>query len=198
MKEIPNKFPPYMPVLSCAKSQDRLIESQYGKAISFEKKEEINIPIDDKTLTSYQVISCFQENENNLVYAYNSPMHSLDIFNLNDQSISHLPLNKEGENGILKMYPDYMFIKKTAYGFTARDSCIWLTTRGKVKGKYELPFPEGDSSWSRLIFSMATIKLFYHPQRNSVFYLTVTPTKRAPPISFMSIPSIQAHSKPLN
>lgn len=130
MKEILTSFLLICLFLSCAKSQDGLIESQYGKAISFEK-EEINIPIDDKTLTSYQVISCFQENENNLVYAYNSPMHSLDIFNLNDQSISHLPLNKEGENGILKMYPDYMFIKKTAYGFTARDSCIWLTTKEK-------------------------------------------------------------------
>ena len=28
-------------------------------------------------------------------------------------------------------------------------------------------------------FSMATIKLFYHPQRNSVFYLSVTPTEES-------------------
>ena len=63
MKEILTSFLLICLFLSCAKSQDRLIESQYGKAISFEK-EEINIPIDDKTLTSYQVISCFQENEN--------------------------------------------------------------------------------------------------------------------------------------
>lgn len=28
-------------------------------------------------------------------------------------------------------------------------------------------------------FSMATIKLFYHPQRHSVFYLTVTPTEES-------------------
>ena len=56
MKEILTSFLLICLFLSCAKSQDRLIESQYGKAISFEK-EEINIPIDDKTLTSYQVIS---------------------------------------------------------------------------------------------------------------------------------------------
>ena len=102
MKEILTSFLLICLFLSCAKSQDRLIESQYGKAISFEK-EEINIPIDDKTLTSYQVISCFQENENNLVYAYNSPMHSLDIFNLNDQSISHLPFSDPFSSKVLNV-----------------------------------------------------------------------------------------------
>ena len=39
MKEILTSFLLICLFLSCAKSQDRLIESQYGKAISFEKEE---------------------------------------------------------------------------------------------------------------------------------------------------------------
>ena len=38
MKEILTSFLLICLFLSCAKSQDRLIESQYGKAISFEKE----------------------------------------------------------------------------------------------------------------------------------------------------------------
>ena len=178
MKEILTSFLLICLFLSCAKSQDRLIESQYGKAISFEK-EEINIPIDDKTLTSYQVISCFQENENNLVYAYNSPMHSLDIFNLNDQSISHLPLNKEGENGILKNVSGLYVHQEDSLWLYSQGFLYLVNNEGEVKGKYELPFPEGGFIMVETNFSMATIKLFYHPQRNSVFYLTVTPTKES-------------------
>lgn len=177
MKEILTSFLLICLFLSCAKSQDRLIESQYGKAISFEK-EEINIPIDDKTLTSYQVISCFQENENNLVYAYNSPMHSLDIFNLNDQSISHLPLNKEGENGILKNVSGLYVHQEDSLWLYSQGFLYLVNNEGEVKGKYELPFPEGGFIMVETNFSMATIKLFYHPQRNSVFYLTVTPHRR--------------------
>lgn len=178
MKEILTSFLLICLFLSCAKSQDRLIESQYGKAISFEK-EEINIPIDDKTLTSYQVISCFQENENNLVYAYNSPMHSLDIFNLNDQSISHLPLNKEGENGVLKNVSGLYVHQEDSLWLYSQGFLYLVNNKGEVKGKYELPFPEGGFIMVETNFSMATIKLFYHPQRNSVFYLTVTPTEES-------------------
>ena len=72
--------------------------------------------------------------------------------------------------------------------YVHQEDSLWLYSQGflylvnnegEVKGKYELPFPEGGFIMVETNFSMATIKLFYHPQRNSVFYLTVTPTEES-------------------
>ena len=164
--------------LSYVKTKDGLIESQYGKVISFDK-EEINIPIDDKTLTSYQVISCFQENRENLIYAYNNPMHSLDIFNINDRTVSHLSFNKEGENGILKNVSGLYVHQKDSLWLYSQGFLYLVNNEGEVKGKYELPFPERGFIMVETNFSTATTQLFYYPQRNSVFYLTVTPTEES-------------------
>lgn len=164
--------------VSCTKSKDGSIETNYGKAISFDK-EEIVLPIDDKTLTSYQVISCYQEKEDNLIYAYNSPMHSLDIFNLDNKTVSHLPLHAEGENGILKNVSGLYVDRKDNMWLYSQGFLYQVNNQGKVKSKYELPFPEGGFPMIETNFSMATNNLFYHSQRNSIFYLTVTPTEES-------------------
>lgn len=165
-------------LISCTNTKDGLMENRNGNSISF-AKEEINIPIDDKTLPSYQLFSCYQENRDNLLYAYNSPMHSLDIFDLNGLSVSHLPFEKEGKNGILKGVSGLFVHQKDSLWLFSQNYLYLVNGQGEVKSKIELPFPEDGFSLVETNFSMASIKLFYHPQRNSVFYLALTPTEES-------------------
>ena len=88
-------------VISCTSENDGLLKSKYGDFISLDKTE-MNIHIDENTFCSYQTFSAFKENNNEeALFAYNSSMHSLDIFNPNDKSVSHIQLESEGINGIL-------------------------------------------------------------------------------------------------
>lgn len=70
-------------VISCTNEKSSLLENQYGDPISLEKTS-MAIHIDENTLCSYQTHSILKTNKNELLFAYNSPMHSIDIFNLAD------------------------------------------------------------------------------------------------------------------
>ena len=166
-------------VISCTNKDNGLLKSYYGSPVSLNKTE-MNIHIDENTLCAYQTFSTFKEKDNEeLLFAYNSPMHSLDIFNLSDQRISHIQLEPEGANGVLKGVSGI---------YTHRMDSIWLYSQGilyltdscgKVNKTIQLPFPTGGFPFVETNFSMCTSKLFYHPTRKSIFYLTVTPTEES-------------------
>jgi len=140
----------------------------------------MSIPIDENTLCSYQAFSTFREKNNEeLLFAYNNPMHSLDIFNLSDKSISHIQFDSEGTNGILKNISGIHVHKKDSIWLYSQGVLYLTDFCGKVNKTVQLPFPTGGFPWVETNFSMATSKLFYHPTRESVFYLTVTPTENS-------------------
>lgn len=164
-------------VISCTSENDGLLKSKYGNFISLDKTE-MNINIDENTFCSYQTFSAFKENNNEeVLFAYNNSMHSLDIFNPNDKSVSHIQLEAEGTNGILNNVSGIHIHKRDSIWLYSQGFLYLADSRGKVSKAVQLPFPTGGFTWVETNFSMATSKLFYHPTRESIFYLTVTPTK---------------------
>lgn len=164
-------------VISCTNEKSSLLENQYGDPISLEKTS-MAIHIDENTLCSYQTHSILKTNKNELLFAYNSPMHSIGIFNLADKAVSHIQLETEGTNGILKNVTG-IYVHKEDYIWLYSQGFLYLIDScGIVNKKIELPFPTGGFSWVETNFSMSTSKLFYHPTRESIFYLTVTPTEK--------------------
>lgn len=164
---------------SCTHKSDQLLESKYKDFISLEKKG-IAIPIDENTLSSYQLFSSLKENpEEELLYAYNSPMHSLDIFNLSDKTVSHVKLDAEGSNGIMKNVSGICVHKQDSIWLFSQGILYLTDSNGKVSRTVTLPFPSDGFPMVDINFSMSTSKLFYHPTRESIFYLTVTPTEES-------------------
>lgn len=166
-------------MISCTNKDYGLLKSQYGSSIALDKTD-MDIHIDENTLCSYQAFSTFKEKKNEeMLFAYNSPMHSLDIFNLSDKRVSHIQLESEGTNGILENVsgvcvhkPDSIWLYSQGFIYLT-DSC------GKVNKTIKLPFPTGGFPLVETNFSMSTSKLYFHPTRESIFYLTVTPTEES-------------------
>lgn len=162
---------------SCNDKDNGLLKSHYGSAITLEKTE-VEIDIDENTLCSYQVLTAYEEGSHEkLLYAYNGPMHSLDIFDLNKKTISHIKLETEGMNGILKNVSGICVHKKDSIWLYSQGFLYLTGSSGKVNKTLEMPFPEEGFPLVDTNFSMSTSHLFYHPARESIFYLTVTPTE---------------------
>lgn len=166
-------------VISCTNKDNELSTNKYGSFISLDKKE-INIHIDENTLCSYQTISTIREKNNKEhIFAYNSPMHSIDIFNLSDKKISHIKLELEGTNGILKNVSGIYVHKQDSIWLYSQGFIYLIDSCGKVNKTVKLPFPTEGFPLVETNFSMSTSKLFFHPIRESIFYLTVTPTEES-------------------
>lgn len=163
-------------VISCTSKDSGLIESQYGSFITLDKKN-MNIPIDENTLCSYHIFSTIRGKYNEeLLFTYNGPMHTLDIFNLSDKSISHIQLETEGANGVLQNVSGIYVHNKDSIWLYSQGILYLTDFYGKVNKAIKLPCPIDGFPLVETNFSMSTSKLFYHPIRESIFYLTVTPT----------------------
>lgn len=166
-------------VNSCTNEDNGLLKSRYGSSISLDKTD-MNIHIDENTLCSYQTLSTFKEKNNDeLLFAYNSPMHSLDIFNLGNKKVSHIQLESEGTNGILRHASGLYVHKKDSIWLYSQGFLYLTDSYGKVNKAIKLPCPTDGFPLVETNFSMSTSKLFYHPIRESIFYLTVTPTEES-------------------
>lgn len=166
-------------VISCTNEDNGLLINQYGPSISLDKTD-MNIHIDENTLCSYQTLSTFREkNDDELLFAYNSPMHSLDVFSLKNKKISHIQLESEGKNGILRHASGLYVHNKDSIWLYSQGLLYLINSYGKVNKTIKLPFPTGGFPLVETNFSMSTSKLFYHPIRESIFYLTVTPTEES-------------------
>ncbi|MCI1648508.1 MAG: DUF4221 domain-containing protein [Bacteroides sp.] len=163
-------------LFSCSKKEQKLCENHYGKPVSLSKRE-LKIPIDASTLSSYQVLSTYYEKDKtDYIFAYNSKMHAIDIFNLKDKVISHIPLQSEGQNGVLEQAAGIYVHNPDSIWLYSQGNLYLLNKEGKVKSKHVLPFPTKGFIKIETNFSISTSNIFYHQERQSIFYLTATPT----------------------
>lgn len=162
-------------IFSCTKKENKILDNQYGTSTTL-KKENVLIPIDDETLTSYQFFSTYNNNKSNYIFGYNSKLHAIDIIGVGDTVISHVQLQEEGENGILKQVSGIFVHNMDSIWVYSQNNLYLTDTLGYVKKKTILPFPVGGFIVIDTNFSIATNGLFYHPERETVLYLTATPT----------------------
>ena len=162
-------------VLSCRKADTDLLDNRYGKTVDVEKTGLI-IPLHDRELTSYQ-ISCFYKDidENEQMYAYNSYLHALDVFDLTGKTIvASIQLEQEGENGVMKPVSGLSVQDRDNIWLYSQGSAYLCNHLGKVKNAIKLPVPDDGFAFVDVNFSIATSKLHYNRLRNSIFYLTVS------------------------
>lgn len=162
-------------LFSCSKKENEVLENQYGTSVTL-KKENVLIPIDDETLTSYQIFSAYNNEGSDYILGYNSILHAIDIIKASDKLASHVQLKEEGEDGILKQVSG-IFAHNMDSIWVYSQNYLYLTdTLGTVKKKALLPFPVDGFIVIDTNFSIATNSIFYHPERETVFYLTAIPT----------------------
>lgn len=162
-------------LVSCTNLDSRLYENEYGKPLLFQEKCD-SMAVDDSTLTSYNLFSLYQDSMGCRLYAYNRHFHTLDLLDLDDGGVSHVQLQKEGKDGIaLDLYSMCVHTPDSIWLY-AQPFLYLLDGNGSVRNKIELPFPKQGFINLETNFSISTNRLFYHPQRKSVFYLCVTPT----------------------
>ena len=162
-------------VCSC-KDGGGVLNSQYGTSVIL-KRENISIPIDSETLTSYQIFSAYNDGEYNYILGYNSKLHAIDIIDVYDRLVSHVQLKEDGENGVLNQVSGIFVHSMDSIWVYSQNHLYLIDTLGCVKNSVVLPFPTGGFIVIDTNFSIATNKLFYHPERESIFYLTAIPTE---------------------
>lgn len=133
----------------------------------------ISIPIDENTLTSYQIISCCKTNKNNYIVTYNRLLHALDIFNIDKKLVEHILLEEEGINGILRNVSGLHVQDLNSFWLYSQGYLYNCDHKGSVKKKIKLPCIENGFIMVDTNFSTTTSRLFYNQKRMSIFYLTV-------------------------
>lgn len=165
-------------ILSCTKKENDILDNQYGTPTTL-KKENVLISIDDETLSSYQVFTTYNDKKDDYIFGYNSKLHTIDLIEVGDTLISHVQLQEEGENGILKQVSGIFMHNMDSIWVYSQNNLYLTDTLGCVKKKTVLPFPAGGFIVIDTNFSIATNRIFYHPERETVFYLTATPTNES-------------------
>lgn len=175
MKKIFSLFLIVNIIFSCTKKENEVLDNQYGTSVTL-KKENVLVSIDDETLTSYQVISIYNDGKDDYIFGYNSKLHTIDVIAVGDTVISHIQLQEEGENGILKQVSGIFVHNMDSIWVYSQNYLCLTDTLGCVKKKSVLPFPVGGFIVVDTNFSIAANGIFYHPERETVLYLTATPT----------------------
>ena len=159
-------------MVSCSPREADLQETVYGNPINMIRESD-SLAIDSRTLLSYHLFAIYKDT----FFAYNSAFHAVDVLDLSGKKpVSHLPLQKEGENGIAGDLYGMCLQNRDSIWIYAPPFLYLVNAAGQVQKKVTLPFPEQGFINVETNFSMASNKLFYHPLRNSIFYLCVIPT----------------------
>ncbi|MDR1330755.1 MAG: DUF4221 domain-containing protein [Tannerella sp.] len=161
-----------MTCFSCGE-RDATVGNRYGEAVSPVVTRD-DISLDERCLTSYNILSTFVENGSDHVFAYNSRTHVLDHFNLTERTVSHIALNREGPDAVpVDMSGIYVHSRDSIWVYGAQ-TILLLDGDGGVTARLELPAEDHGSPMIDTNFSIYSSKLYYHPERNSVFYLTAS------------------------
>ena len=159
-------------MVSCSSREADLQETVYGSPINMVGESD-SLAIDSRTLLSYHLFTVYKDT----VFAYNRAYHAIDVLDLGGKKpVSHLPLQKEGEDGIAGDLYGMCLQSRDSIWLYAPPFLYLVNAAGQVQKKVTLPFPEQGFINVETNFSMASNKLFYHPLRNSIFYLCVIPT----------------------
>lgn len=162
---------------SCQQKNKDLSKVLYNQTKELEKIS-INISIDDQSLTSYSFISTYPKEDNKeYLYAYNRLTHSIDKFNIDNKTVSHISLATEGKDGVLKNISGLCVSNPDSIWIYSQENLYLINSIGKVTNSFKLPIPEGGFIMIDKNFSRSTSTFYYHPARNSIFYLAVTPNK---------------------
>lgn len=109
--------------------------------------------------------------------AYNDQLHTLDVFDLTAKTVSHISMAEDGSNAILRPigglyvhHTDSIWVYSQGYAFL-------LDGIGKIEQKIELLVPENGYIMTDANYSLATNRLFYNKNRNSLFYSCTQPEK---------------------
>ena len=159
-------------LLSCNEKKP-LVDNFYGMQTVL-VSEEIDIPIDELSLTSYLIHFCYSFQGDNYIIAHNYLTHNLDIFNVSQQTVSHIKLNLEGPDGINHdVQGIYLHSKDSIWIYTMGIISL-IDFEGKVRDRIRITSLDNKIPIVSTNFTSSTSKLYYNSTRKSLFYLTMS------------------------
>lgn len=153
--------------------QEALLENRYAHSSFSLEKETCQIPMDDSTLSTYQVFSTYLSDSEECIVAYSSLSHSIDFMDVRNSRVSHTKLDTDGEHGIMRQVSGLYAHNLDSIWLFSQGQLYLTDKEGKVKQKVTLPFPEGGFIMIDTNFTRASNNIYYHPLRKSLFYQTV-------------------------
>lgn len=123
-------------------------------------------------LKSYYITSPVDFDSIKGIMAYNYRLHSLDLINLeeNDHTISSIPLQKEGPNGIAGRISGICPVSKDSIWVYDGISMYLIDNTGNVCDK--ISFQNKENIIINTNYAMCTARFFYNKDRASLLYLT--------------------------
>ena len=127
--------------LSCNSDAGLILKSTPSDAILTIKSEVTYIPIDSLGLVVYRSQPAVYKDENSfLLYAYNRPLHSLDIISMSSKRLTdRIQLADEGPNEINRVYS--LYVKSTDSLYIMGGGKLYLLNeQGQVLNNYNTMF----------------------------------------------------------
>lgn len=160
--------------ISCKNETSDLNPNKYSRlAENIEIRKQTKVfHIDEQTLNTYQVSSSYiDDNNTEYIVSYNSITHNLDVININNDSISHIKLVKEGINGIFPEVSGLYVHNMDSIFIYSQYKIFQIDRTGELIQKITPPVPDGGFIMMFSNFSLGINSLYYNNVRKSIFYL---------------------------
>ena len=134
-------------VLGCKNSSDLILEATPSSQNINLKRAEIAIPVDSLGLSVYGTDPIIYKTGNDfLLYAYNTPQHSIDVYNLTQQAFkSRIKLHRDGPNQVNKVYNSYVLNPDSIY-IMGKGKLYLLNQLGEVTTSYNTIFEASENT----------------------------------------------------
>ncbi|WP_422006635.1 DUF4221 family protein [Roseivirga pacifica] len=134
-------------VLGCKNSSDLILEATPSSQNINLKRAEIAIPVDSLGLSVYGTDPTIYKAGNDfLLYAYNTPQHSIDVYNLTQKTFkSRIKLHREGPNQVNKVYNSYVLNPDSIY-IMGKGKLYLLNQLGEVTTSYNTIFESSENT----------------------------------------------------
>lgn len=134
-------------VLACKNNPSLILEATASHQTIKLKRTELTIPVDSLGLSVYGTDpTIYLEGNDFLLYTYNTPQHSIDVYNLSQKTFkSRITLHRAGPNQVNKVYNSYVLNPDSIY-IMGKGKLYLINKLGKVTTSYNTIFQASDNT----------------------------------------------------
>lgn len=153
----------------------------------------ISIEISEFQLSDYAYSSVLKTDSENYFYGYNSALHRIDKFSINDQKfLESIPLNMDGPDAVESPFDFFIQSSDSIFYYGTDYSLNLLGHDGVVKKRNILPLTNGFGGASNrqvgYISHPIKFKLHYDTESNSVFFHSYSMESASNRVEYYQVP----------
>lgn len=157
---------------SCKDKSNVILNSNYANERTFNIKEFVLLTEEQTFLRDYNIVSSSFSESSDIIIGYNYQIHSLDLFDMQNNCQSQIQLNAEGEDAILSDIQGLCFHKLDSIWIYNEGVIYLVDTASVVKERINIRDFQDEEVIIFTNYSISKGCLYYNNSRKSLFYPT--------------------------